>query len=308
MFMTLRVCCFTVSVLVCLATSQAREVFVNNIAGDDRLDGLRETATDNVDGPVRSIGRALDLARSGDRIVVAPTGQPYRESITLFGDRHSGGFSRPFILDGNGAILDGSVPIPDDAWETVSADTFRYRPQWMAFQQLFSEGKPVVRQRATEQGVVPRLAPRTWCLASGWIYFRGDPGTIPQQYALSCAGLKTGITIYKTHGVVVRNLLVQGYQIDGIQAADGVRDGHLVNVTARGNGRAGVGVAGGSRLELRGCSLGDNGEAQLWLDHYSATRVFDSLLLANTAPPFQKVPPCRLWVDGKPVEQTEPGL
>jgi hypothetical protein len=299
--MIFRAACFAAVLVSSLSAIRARDVFVNNIAGDDRLDGLLEIATNNVDGPVRSINRALQIALPGDRIFITPTGQPYRESIALSGEHHSGGFSRPFTLEGNGAVLDGSTPIPDDAWEIVSGQTFRHRPQWMAFQQLFHQGKPLVRNRTAPRGVVPTLAPLEWCLVDGWIYFRGEPGHIPQQYQLSCAGLRTGITIYKAHDVLIRGLIVQGFQIDGIQAADGVRNGRLVNVTARGNGRAGVCVAGGSRLEVRGCSLGDNGEAQLLLDHYSLTRVNSTLLIGNTAPALKRSPDSQLWLDGKPV-------
>jgi hypothetical protein len=153
--------------------------------------------------------------------------------------------------------------------------------------------------------VLPNLAPLEWCLVNGWIYFRGEPGKIPQQYALSCTEMKTGITIYKVHDVMIHNLIVQGYQIDGIQAADGVRSGRLVNVTARGNGRAGVCIAGGSRVEVRGCSLGDNGEAQLLLDHYSLTRVNGSLLIGNSAPALVRSPNSRLWLDGVLVERDQ---
>jgi hypothetical protein len=301
--MILRTACFAVVVLGNLSPALARDVFVNNVSGDDRLDGIVENATDNVDGPIRSIGRALRIALPGDRIVIAPTGQPYRESITLFGEHHSGRFSRPFTIDGNGAILDGSTPIPDDAWEFVSNDMFRHRPRWMAYQQLFRDGRPLVRKRSVPGGIVAELAPLEWRLVDGWIYFRGERNRIPQQYALSCAGMRTGITLYKTHDVMIRNLIVQGYQIDGVQAADGVRNGRVVSVTARGNGRAGVCIAGGSRVEVLGCSLGDNGEAQLLLDHYSLTRVNGSLLIGNTAPALLRNPDSQLWLDGKLVER-----
>ncbi len=287
---------------ILIATSSlalGRDIFVDNIAGDDAFVGDFPTATTNVNGPVRTIGKALKLTLPGDRIVLAVTPAPYRECIALQGERHSGYAGRPLVLEGNGAILDGSEPVPDEAWEFVAGDVFRFQPARMAYQQLLRDGKPVVRNTAPRGEKFPELGKLEWCLHHGWIYFRGEPNRIPQQYALSFAGMQTGITLYKVHDLVIHNLTVQGYQLDGINAHDGVRGGRLISVTARGNGRSGVCVAGGSRVELAGCTLGDNGAAQLLLEEYSLTRVFDSLLIPNTAPTFVHGGDARLYVDGK---------
>jgi hypothetical protein len=275
-----------------------REIFVDNVAGDDRFCGNQPIATTDVNGPVRTIGKALRLTLSGDRVVLANTAEPYRECVALQGERHSGSAVKPFILNGNGAILDGSDPVPDDAWIFVLGDIFRFQPPRLAYQQLFIGGKPVVRKNASADQPLPELAPLEWCLYNGWIYFCGEPGKIPQQYAPRYAGRQIGITLYKVHDVVIHDLTVQGFQLDGINAHDGVRDGRLLSVTCRGNGRAGVCVAGGSRVELAGCTLGDNGAAQLLLDEYSLTRVYNSLLIPNTAPAIVQHGGTRLYVDG----------
>lgn len=277
----------------------ARDIFVDSSAGDDAFCGELTVATTNINGPVRTISRALELVRAGDRIVLAAGPVPYQECVTLQGQRHSGYPFKPLIIDGNSAFLDGSVPVPDDAWQFVAGDVFRFQPMRMAYQQLFLDGKPVTRRLGPLTGERSELGPMEWCLHQGWIYFRGEAKQIPQRYALRYAGLQTGITLYKVHDVVINNLIVQGFQQDGINAHDGVRDTRLLSITARGNGRSGVCVAGGSRVEIAGSTLGDNGAAQLLLEEYSLTRVYDSLLIPNTGPAIVRSDFARLYLDGK---------
>ena len=125
----------------------ARDILVNNTAGDDRFSGLRwETSSDGA-GPLHSIGRALQLAQVGDCVVLAKTARPYREAISLVGSRHSGTPRQPFVLRGNGAILDGSEPIPPDAWQSYEGPVFRFRPRAMGHQPVVPP-RPAVAQRA----------------------------------------------------------------------------------------------------------------------------------------------------------------
>ena len=87
------------------------------------------------------------LAERGDRIVVAKTARLYRESLTLQAARHSGIPTRPFVIVGNGATIDGSAPVPGDAWEHVEGEVFRFRPRSATFQILFLGGKPAAALR-----------------------------------------------------------------------------------------------------------------------------------------------------------------
>ena len=108
--------CLCVRVLGCIllftSWSAARTIYVNNLTGDDRNQGtLGDPAAGN-EGPVRNINRALRLARRGDRIEVANTGKAYEECLTLQGARHSGYAYAPFVINGNGAVLDGAEQHP----------------------------------------------------------------------------------------------------------------------------------------------------------------------------------------------------
>ena len=109
---------------------------MDNIGGDDRQNGAAPDARAQGAGPCRSIARALREARKGDRIIIANTGEPYRESIALSGARHSGQEGLPFRLIGNGATLEGAGAVPQDGWEYIKDNIFRFRPQRMSYQLL----------------------------------------------------------------------------------------------------------------------------------------------------------------------------
>lgn len=292
--------------------ASGRDIFVDGSAGDDMMRGDRALATSAVDGPVRTITKALRLARPGDRIILSagslanrPIDSPepiavYRESITLEGERLSGYPTQPLIIEGNGAVLDGSIPVPDEAWQQVRGDLYRFQPARMAYQQLFIDDRPIIRkQSASPAGGLPELQPLEWCLVGGYVYFCVEPTRMPQEYHVTHAGLTVGITLYKCHDVLIRNLTLQGYQLDGINAHDGVRAARLEQIISRGNGRSGVCVTGGSRVELTDSTLGNNGVAQLFLNGYSHTHLFDTQLIEGDAPAIDRHGNDELYIDGE---------
>ncbi|MCR4412841.1 MAG: hypothetical protein NUV77_10510 [Thermoguttaceae bacterium] len=269
--------------LAMVPPADARDIYVNNALGDDRSRGERLDPGET--GPVRTIGRALYLALPGDRIVLANTGKPYHESVTLTGSRHSGSGAGPFVIDGNGAILDGSAPVPPAAWEHYRGVMFRFRPPHTEFQQLLLDGKPLpqvpVDARAADP---PRLDPLQWCMHRGMIYFGVHPTKLPDNYPLSYAHHQVGITLFHVRQVVIQDLVVQHFQTDGINAFNSAREVTLLRVVSRGNGRAGIAVGGASLASVDHCLLGNNGAAQLLSLPYSETHVHQGELLANTAP------------------------
>ena len=298
----LRITIFLVALsLLPPCSASALDLFVNNQAGDDRNDGRLEHSAYGGQGPVRTIGRALKLAQSGDRVIVADTGQPYREQLTLFGSGNSGSPVAPFVIEGHGAVLDGSQPVPDEAWAHYADDVFRFRPRGLAYQQLFRNDRPLAQVPVRRLSASPpRLEPLQWCLHENWIYFRVEEGHTPQSYALTSASHEVGITLYRVANVQILDLTVQGFRLDGVNAHDGVRDAFLVGLTCRGNGRSGASVGGASRLTLEACLLGNNGHAQLRTEGHCRVWANRCELLDNTAPPYV-VEGGRLVVDGKPI-------
>lgn len=296
------VCCFALQ-----CPLAARDIYVNNVAGDDRADGSVREPIDPEHGPVRSIKRAVQLAQKYDRITLADTGTPYRECITLATSRNSGGEGFPFVLDGNGATLDGSAPIAVERWSGDRGDVLKFTPRKFTYPMLYLAGKPLTRVPVEPEAESrPELAPLEWCLFRREIYFCLEPGKNLYEYDLAEPKHDAGITLYRVQHVVVTDLVVQGFRLDGVQAADLTYDTALEHVVSRGNGRSGVAVVGASKLSLRGCLLGNNGAAQLWLEGYSQTQVFESQLLEGGSPVVRRAAEtARLSIDGKKVEALE---
>ena len=140
------------------------------------------------------------------------------------------------------------------------------------------------------------LQPLEWCLYEQHVYFRVEPNRLPQSYALTFTARQVGITLYEVHHVVVKDLVIQGFQLDGINAHDGVRDTALVGLNCRGNGRSGISIGGASRVRIDSCLVGNNGAAQVRTEGFSHTQLVGCDLLDNTAP--------RIVRDGGRVEET----
>jgi hypothetical protein len=269
--------------LLAAGSAAARDIFVDNLLGDDRRAGTAAAVAGEGGGPCRSISKALRIALPGDRIVVANTAQPYRESITIQGPNHSGGDRFPLVIVGNGATLDGTMPLADASWEHVGNSTFRTRPPHMSYQQLFLDDQPAVRKQPPP-GELPQLAPRHWCLSQGWIYFCVEAGKLPQAYNLSCCGEQVGITLYQVHDVIVQDLTVRGFWLDGVNCHDNVRRTDLLHITAKDNGRSGISVGGSSRVRLDACTAAGNGAAQVRVEAYSIVHMLENNLDGTSAP------------------------
>ncbi len=275
-------------VVICLAWTSAagaRDIFVSNLRGDDRFSGHQLNVSHDLGGPTRSIGRALRLATQGDRIVVENTGEPYRESLSLVGSRNSGYSFQPFVIEGSGAVLDGSAPVPAEAWENYRGPVFRFSPPHVGHQQLFLNGRPLPRVYVeTWADRPPALEPLEWSLYDGFIYFCVEPLKLPEDYPLFHAHLQTGITLFHVARATIQDLTIQGFQVDGVNAHNSAQEVVLRRVTCRGNGRSGVAAGGASLVDLADSLIGNNGAAQLLTLPWSKTHIRNTQLLGNTAP------------------------
>lgn len=268
-----------------LEEASARRLFVSNVAGDDSANGQYPESSD-IGGPVRSISRALALASAGDHIVIANTGAPYRESLSLSSGNQSGFVALPFIIEGNGAVLDGSALVPADAWEAVRGDLYRFRPAGGGNLRLFDrQGKPAPEKPVDRVNHrLPQLAAGEWCAHAGYAYFQCAAGKLPREHGMSYAALPVGITLYHVHDVRIVDLTIQGFQRDGVNVHDGTLDISLAGLTLRGNGRCGLAVGGSSQVIVEGCLIGDNGQAQTIVDGPATLGLQNCNILENPAP------------------------
>ncbi len=285
-----------------VAECLARDVYVDNVGGDDGDSGEYAQPTSERSGPLQTLAKALRIVDRGDRIVLKKNDKPYREPISLSSGRHSGFPSRPFTIVGNGAIIDGTAPVPERLWEHYQGHVYRFQPRRLRYQQLFLDDRPTVRVPALQSAQAPpKLEPLQWCLFRGYIYFATEPPKRPQDYALTYAKEQTGVTLTHVSFVVITDLIVQGFNLDGVNAASGARNINLTRMTCRGNGRSGISVGGASSVTIEQCLVGDNGEAQLLTFGFSETRIIDSQFLPKSAPAWIDRGG-RVYVDGVQVK------
>jgi hypothetical protein len=274
---------FILMLTMACSTAVARDIFVDNLAGDDRHGGQTSVAQGVEGGPCRTIGKALRIAQPGDRIVVANTGEPYRECLSVQAASHSGSDAFPFQIIGNGAVLDGTVSLVDAQWEHFRGDIHRTRPARMSYQQLFVAGAAAPR-KTPEAGQPIELAPGEWALLEGWLYFCCEKDRLPGNYDLSCCLHPVGITLYEVHDVIIENFTIRGFYLDGVNCHDQVTRSDLINVRSEYNGRSGFSIGGASRVRVDTCSAAGNGAAQLRTEGYSITQLLDNQFDPASAP------------------------
>ena len=99
------------------------------------------------------------MAEAGDTLVLAANSGPYHECLSLVGSRYSGA-AQPFTIRGNGAILDGTMPVQPEAWEPYQGTVFRFQPRLAGYQQLYLDGRPAPSDaRATDSAsATPRVS------------------------------------------------------------------------------------------------------------------------------------------------------
>ncbi len=249
------------------------------------------------DGPVETIGRGLEIAGRGDRLIIANTGIAYHEMLGLSGPHHSGTAKHPFVVVGNGATIDGTVLAAPGAWRHVAGNTFAMRPRRLTYQHLFLEGTPLARGEA----MIPEaLQPLEWTLADGHLYFTTEENRVPESYDLRHCGLQTGITLYNTQHIRIENLVIQGFQQDGINAHELVDHCDLVDIECRANGRSGLSVGGVSRLRVAGSNFYDNGRVQVRTEGLAELELNQCDVADEPALPFS-AEGRRLLIDGKPL-------
>ncbi|MDR1491930.1 MAG: hypothetical protein LBT05_04320 [Planctomycetaceae bacterium] len=242
----------------------AKDIYVNNLIGDDNNLGQLADLTGGIAGPLKTIGRAIALSGQGDRIILASTPIPYKETICLFGKKQSGDEFTPFVIEGNGAILDGGEVLPIESWSYSGNNVFRFQPSNLTHFQLFENGLPLKRIAISpESKTPPALQPMEWCVCNGFVYVCLENFKRPQDYRFSYSERTTGITVMQANNVRVNDLIVQGFQVDGISIVNNTKNIALNNVIVRGNGRNGLTIGSSSSVVVSHALFGDNNAAQI---------------------------------------------
>jgi hypothetical protein len=243
--------------------SEAGTIYVNNALGDDRASGLFPELRALGDGPVATIRRAFEIAHGSDSIVIANTGLPYSESVTLDRPDLVGAEVFPLVIEGNGAVLRGAARLSPDVWRRVAKDTYRYQPYRKGHYQLIVNGTPADEVPVdSAANTLPTLAPMQWCAFRGYVYFRVEPTKFIDQYEFEAPLFDVGLGLHNARNVVVRNLNFEMFRLDGVAVTGNSRNVRLINVRSSANGRAGLSVSGTSQVQVGGIDLSGNRVAE----------------------------------------------
>ena len=241
----------------------ARDLVVDNLTGSDSQNDRGLVAAPATYGPYRTISRALIGALPGDRIILTDTGEPYRECISLVGPNHSGSPAKPFEIIGNGAVLDGAAVPTARNWEFVGKGLWQLNPSPAGHGLVMQGGQLLPSNMGLKSGNLQALAAGSWTRSQARIYVKLEDNQAPTNLPLEVTEQTTGITLYDVENVVIRDLVVRGYRIDGINAHDRCDGISLLNVTTRLNGRSGITVAGASTVTMEATLSEQNGQSQL---------------------------------------------
>ena len=211
------------------AAASTTDIYVDPDKGDDTKDGRSQ------DNAVKRIAQAIRIATPGDTIHLAPT--TYYESA-VFIDKH-GEPGKPIILDGHGAILEGSEPVTAAEWEKVpdTADLYRRSKLYprtddaiVARWFLLFDGKMQRMNRCSKGPSEPLkeiadLQPGEWTYvkAEDAFYLKLKPGQDLDKANIRYPARSSSVIFASTgSNIIVRNLTGthpynDGYNIHGAQ-------------------------------------------------------------------------------------------
>jgi hypothetical protein len=262
--------------LVYSGTTFAGVIYVDNLSGDDAADGTIATAINLQTGPVRTIRRGLEVMQFGDSLNIANHGRPYYESLELAGGRLSGSALVPLIVEGNGAELNGSYPVPQTAWRKVEDQLWKFTPLRKGNYQLILDDKALPKTDVPPNSrELPELPEGHWAAWRGSIYLKTSTLEEPIDLNLWFAVRSMGVTLYDVHDVIVRNLKVRQFRMDGINAHDRCKNVTLENITSEENGRAGITAAGTSFLTIEKPIIKDNGMYSVLITEKAGVQIDD---------------------------------
>ncbi len=202
-----------------MATS-ARDIHVDPLKGNESHDGTA--------APVRTIHRAVKMAQPGDTIHLAPT--RFYESLDL--GWRSGEPDKRIVVEGHGAVLDGSDPIIASEWETLGKGLYRKSklipkmdPAIIGRWFFLWDGKMNRMGRASKGATIP-LEPVVDLGADEWTYVQEEDAfyiKLPEARSLADANIRypkrsSAVTCgsYMTvKNVVGTHVYNDGYNIHG---------------------------------------------------------------------------------------------
>jgi hypothetical protein len=239
--------------------ARGAELFVDSTNGYDGNDGLAPANVTATNGPVRTLRRALQLARPTDRINLPGNGSPFFEPLQLAGGRHSGTESQPFTINGNGATLSGLRELPPDGWQQQEPGLWRLSLTRKGTYRFLRDNQPLAEYLPEGRGSLDDLPLDQFFSRHGAVYFRLDEQNPPYTQPWLYAAEEIGLSLVSVRHVRIVNLNVVGFRVDGLNADGNCRRVALENVTLEQNGRAGLSANGTSQVFVTNSRVLNNG-------------------------------------------------
>lgn len=254
---------YSLCLLLCHARSGWTQpyIYVHNHFGRDTFNGSSAVPTFSADGPVRTIQRGLNLVKPGGAVIVLPSGEPYREELVFDGKRLQGRTSDPIYLEGNGVELRGDQPVDALTWAFVGDGVYRLEEPLLTYTMLLQHDKALPRATGVYWNDLPNLAPESFGIWRGQVVFRAADRKFIHQHPLSIARLRCGLLLDRADKIVVRNLHVRGFALDGVQVRGPVTQVYFRDCRFADNGRGGVSAYSNAQVVLDNCFLESNAEA-----------------------------------------------
>ena len=215
----------------------AATYYVDCRGGSDSNDGLSSGTA------FKTLKKATSVLKAGDVLELAP-GAKFHESLEMA----SGGTPQsPIAIHGNGAVLSGLAPVPDDSWKKMNGGLWlsANKAKWGALRPRVLDREGVWRSVAFSSNGKddPKsLKPGEAMWKSEGIWFRPENGRGPQDYGLHGFYLESGFKIDANSYITVDDLVCENFANDGFNVHGTCAGLVFRNVEGRYNGDDGFSV------------------------------------------------------------------
>ena len=224
----------TLASLGCFATTY----FVDNTSGDDSNDGL------SMKSAFATLNHATHQLKPGDELQIKP-GKVYHESLEI---RSGGKPGSPIVVKGNGSVLTGMEPVPDDSWEKVEDDLWLSRNKgcWGALEPMVLDRTlkriSVASHRSVKSERAKTLKPGEAMWNTDGIWYRAESGETPVGAGLNGYYRESGVKLCGQSHVIIEGIVSERFANDGFNVHGSSHDIIFRNIEARYNGDDGFSI------------------------------------------------------------------
>ncbi len=210
---------------------------VDCLTGSDANDGMSASTA------FRTLKKATSVLKAGDVLEIAP-GATYYESLVM---ASSGTPRAPIAIRGNGAVLSGLAPVPDDSWKEMDGGLWlsANKAKWGALMPRVIDRDGVWRSVncSSPSKFDPKsLKPGESIWKTEGIWFRPENGRRPQDYGLQGFYRESGFKIDAKSYITVENLVCEHFANDGFNVHGSCAGLVFRNIVGRYNGDDGFSV------------------------------------------------------------------